>query len=134
MKDAQLEDDYPGIGRLHYFLAQVGMMIAAVFVVMTFGPESTVMSVTTIVLMVASFVLDVMRLRNIGVSQWLAFLRYLPFGRLALNFGLLSAQTGWVETKRFDRAGVSILIVEALLVGLMLFMYFRMGVVMFIGY
>ncbi len=134
MKDGHLEDEYPGIGRLHYFLAQVGMIAVAIFVVTTLGPESPAVGIMTIALMVASFVLDVMRLKNIGVSQWFAFLRYLPFGRLLLGFGLLSAQTGWVETKRFDRAGVSILIVEAMLVGLMLFMYLRMGVVIFAGY
>lgn len=134
MEGSRLGDEYPGIGRLHYFLAQIGMIAVAIFVVTTFGPESTAVSIMTVALLVGSFVLDVMRLRNIGVSQWFAFLRYLPFGRLLLGFGLLSAQTGWVETKRFDRAGVSILIVEAMLVGLMLFMYLRMGVSAFSGY
>jgi len=134
MNDAERDREYPGVGRLDYFLAQIGMMMAAVFVVVMFGPESRVMSFTGLVLMVASFVLDVLRLRNIGVSQWFAFLRYLPFGRLLLNFGLLSAQTGWNETRQLDSAGKSILAVELLLVGLMLFMYFRMDVVMFLGY
>ena len=127
MREAGLEHEYPGIGRLHYFLAQVGMIAAVVFVLTVFGPESRVMSVATLVLMVASFVLDVMRLRNIGVSEWFAFLRYVPFGNTLLAFGLLCAQTGWAETRRLDSAGKSILMFLLLLLALMLFILFRTG-------
>src|SRR5215203_5162850 len=98
MSESAQDLEYPGIGRLHYFLAHIGMIAAVVFVVTVFGPESRVMSITGLVLMVASFVLDVMRLKNIGLSQWFAFLRYLPFGSTLLVFGLLCAQTGWIKT------------------------------------
>src|SRR5215211_7535485 len=101
--------EYPGIGRLHYFLAHIVMIAAVVLVVTVFGPEGRAMRITGLVLMVASFVLDVMRLKNIGLSQWFAFLRYVPFGKTLLGFGLLCAQTGWIETRRLDSAGKSIL-------------------------
>ena len=131
MNDTGLEHEYPGICRLHYFLAHIGMIAAVVFVVTVFGPESRVTSVTGFVLMVASFVLDVMRLKNIGVSQWFAFLRYLPFGETLLGFGLLCAQTGWIETRRLDSAGKSILLTELVLLALMLFLFFQSGITVF---
>lgn len=131
MNDAGLEHEYPGIGRLHYFLAHIGMIATVVFVVTVFGPESRVMSITGLVLMVASFVLDVMRLKNIGVSQWFAFLRYVPFGKTLLGFGLLCAQTGWIETRRLDSAGKSILFTELVLLALILFLFFRTGITVF---
>jgi hypothetical protein len=127
MSESGLEHEYPGLGRLHYFLAHVGMIAAVVFVITVFGPESRVMSVTGLVVMVASFVLDVMRLKNIGLSQWFAFLKYVPLGKTLLGFGLLCAQTGWAETRRLDSAGKSILFAELVVLGLILFLYFRTG-------
>ena len=131
MSESGHEHEYPGIGRLHYFLAHIGMIAAVVFVVTVFGPESRVMSITGLVLMVASFVLDVMRLKNIGLSQWFAFLRYVPFGSTLLGFGLLCAQTGWIETRRLDSAGKSILFAELVLLALILFLFFRTGITVF---
>ena len=128
MNDSGFEHEYPGIGRLHYFLAQIGMVAAVMFVITVFGPDSRVMSITGLVLMVASFVLDVMRLQNIGVSQWFAFLRYVPFGNTLLGFGLLCAQTGWIETRRLDSAGKSILFTELVLLALILLLVFRSGI------
>ena len=118
---------YRGIGRLHYFLAHIGMIAVAVFVVTVFGPGSRVASIMGLAFMIASFVLDALRLQNIGLSQWFAFLRYVPFGRTLLLFGLLCAQTGWTETRRLDGAGKSILFTELLLLALMLFLYFQTG-------
>lgn len=131
MKESELEHEYPGIGRLHYFLGQVGMIAAVVFVVTVFGPESRVMSITGLVLLIASFVLDVLRLKNMGLSQWFAFLRYVPFGKTLLGFGLLCAQTGWAETRRLDSAGKSILAVEIVLLALILFLFLRTGITVF---
>jgi hypothetical protein len=131
MDELELEREYPGIGRLHYFLGNVGMIAAVVFVLTVFGPDSRVMSVTTLAVMVASLVLDALRLRNIGVSQWFVFLRYVPFGKTLLNIGLFCAQTGWVETRSLDRDGRSILFVELVLLALMLFLMFRTGIAIF---
>jgi uncharacterized membrane protein YhaH (DUF805 family) len=123
--------EYPGIGRLHYFLAHLAMIAAVVFVVTVFGPDSPVMNIITVVVMVAGLVLDVMRLRNIGASQWFVFLRYVPFGSTVLAMALLCAQTGWAETRRLDSAGRSILLVEILWIALMLFLIFRKGIEIF---
>ena len=128
MNESGREHEYPGVGRLHYFLAQIVMIAVVVFVATVFGPDSQVMSITAFVLIVASFVLDVLRLKNIGLSQWFAFLRYVPFGKTLLGFGLLCAQTGWIETRRLDGAGKSILVTELLMLALVLFLYFRTGI------
>lgn len=131
MNDSTLEHEYPGIGRLHYFLSQVGMIAAVIFVVAVFGPESPVLRVTALVLMVASVVVDVLRLRNMGVSQWLVFLRFLPFAKTLMWIALTSAQTGWNETRRLDNAGKSILFVEVLLFLMIIFMAMRAGISIF---
>lgn len=116
---------YPGIDRWQYFLGKLGMVVAAIFVSMVFGPTSIVMKVLTLVLMVSSMLLDSMRLQNIGISQFWAFVRFLPFGNLLLDLGLLSVQTGWVETRRVDDTGKRILFVAAIIIGLIIFMAFR---------
>jgi hypothetical protein len=127
MSDEILENEYPGVGRLHYFLGNVGLIATTVLVVTVFGPDSRVMKVSGLLLMIASVVLDVMRLRNMGVSQWLVFGRFLPFGKTLLWIAMTTAQTGWNETRRLDSAGKSILITELVLFGLMLFLMLREG-------
>jgi uncharacterized membrane protein YhaH (DUF805 family) len=127
MDEFGLDDNYPGIDRLQYFLGKAGMIAAVVFTVTVFGPESPVMKVVSLAVMVGGVVLDVMRLRNIGVSQWLVFLRFLPFGGLILDFGLVTAQTGWAKERQLDRAGKTILIFCLVLLAMMLFMWFRVG-------
>ncbi|HTH36899.1 MAG TPA: hypothetical protein VL572_02995 [Pyrinomonadaceae bacterium] len=127
MDEFGLDDNYPGIDRLQYFLGKAGMIAAVVFTVTVFGPESPVMKVVSLVVMVAGVVLDVMRLRNIGVSQWLIFLRFLPFGGLILDLGLVTAQTGWAKERQLDPAGKTILVFCLVLFAMMLFMWFRVG-------
>ena len=104
MSEFDIDDNFPGIDRLQYFFGKAGMIAAVVFTVTVFGPESPVMKVVSLAVMIASVVFDVMRLRNIGVSQWLVFLRFLPFGGLILDLGLVTAQTGWAKERQLDRA------------------------------
>jgi len=125
MSESGLDHFYPGVDRMQYFVAKVCMIVLVVLVVTIFGPYSPIMRILGLLLMVGSVVLDVMRLRNVGVSQWYAFVRFLPFGNTVLDICLQSAQTGWVETRRLDRNGKSILFVELLFIGLMLFLAFR---------
>ena len=126
MSEFDLDENYPGLDRLQYFLGKAGMIAAVVFTVTVFGPESPVMQVVSLVVVVASVVLDVMRLRNIGVSQWFVFLRFLPFGGLILDLGLITAQTGWAQDRQLDRAGKTILIFCLALIAMMILMFFRL--------
>jgi phosphoglycerol transferase MdoB-like AlkP superfamily enzyme len=125
MSDAESVYKYPGIDRQQYFLGKIGMIVAAIFVVLVFGPASPLMRVLGLVLLVATVVLDVLRLQNMGVSQWFAFIRFLPFGNLILDIGLQSAQTGWAETRQLDSAGKRILIFNLVLLALMMFLAWR---------
>ena len=128
MSEPEPLSSYPGIDRLQYFLVKVVMVAVVVLVAVIFGPDSSVMKVLSLVLMVGSVVLDVMRLRNVGLSQWFAFVRFLPFGNTVLDVFLQSAQAGWAETRRWDSAGRSIMMVELILLAVILFMFFRVQV------
>jgi len=125
MSDADSIYKYPGIDRQQYFLGKIGMIAVAIFVVIVFGPSSPLIRVMGLLMLVATVVLDVLRLQNMGVSQWFAFIRFLPFGNLVLDIGLQSAQTGWTETKQLDDTGKRILIVNLVLLGIMMFLAWR---------
>src|SRR5215472_6243391 len=103
---------YPGVDRWQYFMTKIGMILAVIVVVRVFGPYSPVMKILGLLLMVGSVLLDVMRLKNIGVSQWYAFIRFLPFGNTILDICLQSAQPGWSETRCLDDTGRRIFITE----------------------
>ena len=130
MSDETLESGYPGVGRLYYFLGRVMLVIVTIFSAVYFGPGSTAFQVVTLATMIAGAVLDVMRLKNIGVTTWLLFIKYLPYGALALSIGLQTAQTGWIETKRLDRAGWAILGTHAAIIALILYLINRSQIVM----
>lgn len=132
MSDETLESGYPGIGRLYYFLGRVMLIIVTVFTVLQFGPHSRVFHIVTLATMIAGAVLDVMRLKNIGVTTWLLFIKYLPYGALALSIGLQTAQTGWIETKRLDRPGWAILATHAALIALIIYLIKRSGAEMWV--
>ena len=125
MSDADSIYKYPGIDRQQYFLGKIGMIVVTVFVVIVFGPSSPLIRFMGLLMLVATVVLDVLRLQNMGVSQWFAFIRFLPFGNLVLDIGLLSAQTGWAETKQLDSAGKRTLIFNLVLLGIMMFLAWR---------
>jgi len=127
MSDETIDHDYPGVGRLYYFLARVMLILVTVLAVIYFGPESSVFGIVSLAAMIAGAVLDVMRLRNIGVSQWLIFLRFIPWLGLVLSIGLQSAQTGWSETRRLDRAGWAIIAAHAALIAVAVFLLYRSG-------
>ena len=131
MAEEALGAEYPGIGRLNYFLAQVVMIAAVIFVVSVFGPHSRALQITSLVIMVTSVIVDVMRLRNMGVSQWLVFVRYLPFGGTLLSIALTTAQTGWNETRQLDSAGKIILAVELIIFAMIMFLSFRAGMLIY---
>jgi len=125
MAESDLDNNNAGVDRLQYFLGNIGIIVAAIVAVSIFGPRSTMMTIVSIGLTIASLALDVMRLQNVGLSQWFAFIRFLPFGNTILLLGLLAAQPGWNATRQLDSAGRSILITELILIGVMIFMAFR---------
>lgn len=99
-----------------------GMMAAVTWL----GPESSWLRVVGLVLSFVSFAVDVMRLRNIGVSQWFAMLRFMPYLNLLYMIFLQSAQGGWNETRRLDQTGKTLFIFQLALLALMIFMLLKM--------
>lgn len=128
MADIELESTYPGIDRLYYFLARIAMILVMVAVVMFFGFDSRVIGFASLGISIGSTILDVMRLRNIGVSQWFVFLRFVPYVGLLLSIGLQSAQTGWADTKRLDRAGWAIVATHAAIIGVIIYLIYRTNI------
>jgi hypothetical protein len=124
MSDSELDEGYPGVGRLRFFLGKIGIVAVTAVSVIYFGPGSSVTKVLSIVLSILSFKLDVMRLRNIGVTQWFAFCRLIPYVNLVYTIGLLSAQGGWIESRRLDRNGKTIAAFLISMVALMFFMFY----------
>ena len=124
MSDERLEHEYPGVGRLNYFLSNVAIIAVMVGTLMLVGSDSLVFKVLSLGAMIAGVVLDVMRLRNIGVSEWFAFLRFLPWVGGLVGIGLQSFQTGWIETRRLDRTGWTIIGVYVALFAVLMFLVF----------
>ena len=122
MSEETLDHVYPGIGRLYFFLAKIGMMAAMIVSVIYFGPESQVTRMVGLGVMIGGFVADVMRLRNIGVSQWFAMLRFVPYVSILFAIGLQSAQTGWIESRRLDRDGIVIAAAHLALIAIVIFL------------
>lgn len=128
MNDETRDQDHPGIGRLNYFLSKLALGAVIVALVFYFGPESSAMRFIGFAAMMAGFVLDVMRLQNIGLSKWYAMLRLIPYLGSLLEIGLLSAQPGWIETRRFDRSGKIVIALYAALIVLLIYLAFKVGV------
>lgn len=125
MSAAWLSEEGPRIGRLNFFLANLGLGVLMAIAVTWFGPDSSLFWVLGLAVMCAGFVLDVMRLRSIGVSQWFAMLRFVPYVHLLYTILLQSAQAGWTETRTLDSTGRTLLIVQIALLILMIFMLTR---------
>jgi uncharacterized membrane protein YhaH (DUF805 family) len=130
MSEAEGLGEYPGLTRQRYFVGKIVMIFAVIFTMMMVGPGSPVMRFLGLAVLTATVVMDVLRLQNMGASQWWAFIRFLPFGNLVLDIGLQSAQTGWAETRRLDATGKRILITELVFLGLMLLLASRAGMSM----
>ena len=127
MSGSWLSEEGPGLGRLNFFLANVGLGVVMAIAVTWLGPGSSLLWLVGLILSFAGFALDVMRLRNIGVSQWFAMLRFVPYVSLIYTILLQSAQAGWIETRSLDNTGRTLLIVQLALLVLMIFMLPRMG-------
>jgi len=119
---------YPGVDRWQYFMSKFAMILALIFVARVFGPESPAMRILTLLMMFGSIALDVLRLKNIGVSQWYAFIRFLPFGNTILDICLQSAQPGWAETRKLDTTGKRILFTELAFIVMIIILAWRVRI------
>lgn len=128
MIESWLNEERPGLGRLNFFLGKVSTGVAMVVAVTLLGPNSPLLWIIGLLLSFVSFALDVMRLRNIGVSQWFAVLRFVPYVNLVYSILIQSAQSGWIETRRLDSTGRTLLIFQSALLVLLILTLMRMRI------
>lgn len=114
-----------GVSRMAYFSVRVALAGFMIAMILSVGPENPFIGYTSLALMIVGVILDVLRLRNIGASQWLMFVRFVPWLGLLLSVYLQSAQTDWIETKRFDRSGLIIIGIHAAIVGVLFYLLHR---------
>lgn len=112
MHETTFTKSYPGVDRLQYFFITLGIGIVSVSTnVITGDPDSTLATVVSVIAMFGILVANLLRLSNIGMSQWWALLMFVPVANVWLGFRCQTAQKGWVETRRLDRTGVRVAIV-----------------------
>ena len=113
MQDPTITEAYPGVTRLRYFLITLAVGFVYGFTAVVAGINSTTANVAYLVLLAGCFIANVARVRNIGLSQWWAFLSVVPLVNSFFGIFILAAQSGWIKTRRFDRAGKIILCLYA---------------------
>jgi uncharacterized membrane protein YhaH (DUF805 family) len=124
---SELIEDTPlgesaGIGRLRYTLFSIGLVIVFGIVASLFGsnvssnPQELAAGLTMAsrsfqfgisilgVFLAVSVYLHVLRLRNIGFSNWLAVVFFFPFLNLAFYFVLAALPAGFATHKNLDAA------------------------------
>jgi uncharacterized membrane protein YhaH (DUF805 family) len=99
------EKNYGGIHRTGYFFGMLGVaVINGIFNAAGQG-ESGIASIAWIITLVASFVLVVSRLHNIGMSGWWSLLILVPVANLFVGVKCAMCPEGYQYTKTLDTAG-----------------------------
>lgn len=104
MLETPLVNIYSGIGRLYYFLGFLAVGFVSSFS-KTGMRGSQGSGVASLFVIVIALVLVVQRLKNIGMSPWWALLIFVPIGNIWLGFRCITAQEGYIETRRLDSTG-----------------------------
>ncbi len=100
------QNNYGGIGRLYYFLGNIGLWLLCTFL------ELFDLSIINILVGgVLTFVLVVQRLRNIGMSGWWSLLILVPIANLFITVPCLVYPEGYHHTKKLDTAGRVIVVI-----------------------
>ena len=120
MHETIFTKSYPGVDRLQYFFLTLGIgIVSASTNAITGDPNSTLATVVSVIALFGMIIVNLLRLANIGMSQWWVLLMFVPLANVWLSFRCQTAQKGWIETRRLDGTGVKIAVVYCLvLVGL----------------
>ncbi len=94
--------DYSGLGRGAYFL----LSIPAHLIFLFFEGSALMAWLSGLIVMTAvQLALAASRLKNIGMSQWLALLMLVPIANFVVGCMLLVCQPGYVEINKLDAVG-----------------------------
>ena len=107
--------EYPGIGRLAYFLASAGFAIvfyAILFVVIfaAFSTESGAgmaigMLLVILLFVAASLFIGVKRITNLGMSGWAVLWSFVPFMNVWIHWRMMACPAGYEDHRKLDTAG-----------------------------
>ncbi len=110
--EASGSTEWPGIRRLPYFFASMGIYVVLLFV--DSPPEeemSTLSAILALVGLAGIFVLGVQRFRNQGASGWWVLGFLVPFLNLYVGLRALAYPEGYAVDQKLDRAGKIICVV-----------------------
>ena len=125
MSKVCVDQEHRGTKRLHFFLGKVGLFALWTAGIVFLGPESPWLRAIGLVLSYVSFWLEVMRLRNAGLSRWWTVLRFVPYANVLYLIFLQSAPANWAMSRRFDRTGKTLLIFQLALLALIILMILK---------
>lgn len=103
--DTALAQSYPGIGRLHYALALIGLYIAIAASSAILAADSDVTSAIFTVLLCLFVFVGVQRFRNQGASGWWVLGYLVPFLNVYVSVRAFAYPEGYVAEGRLDRTG-----------------------------
>lgn len=133
MTTGEFSTVFPEVDRIVYFGSRFALMVIGIAAFFYFGPESGIFSFISLAVMIAGVVLDVLRLQNIGASQWLMFLRFVPYAGLLLSIFLQSAQKDWTESASFDRTGWIIIGIHAAFAAFIIYLIIKNPAMVILG-
>lgn len=116
VENVEYNTDYPGLGRLAYFLWNMGIAVVsyAVIFVIAFtmasasGDASAGMIGVLIGLLlfgIPSVIIAVKRLNNLGMSGWAIFYGLIPIVSIWLSWRMTACPAGYADHKQLDKAG-----------------------------
>jgi uncharacterized membrane protein YhaH (DUF805 family) len=118
--------EYPGIGRLGYFVATIGFTI--VFYLLLFvilfaalsadsGASMGIGMVLIVLLFVAATLfIGVKRISNLGMSGWAILWSFVPFMNLWIHWRMMACPAGYEDHRTLDTAGK---VISGLWIGLL---------------
>lgn len=107
--------EYPGIGRLVYFLVHIGTAIASyvlifALVMIALGSKSRGFPTAGLLLLMAvaalfSLYMSVKRLQNLGMSGWAILWALVPIMNLWIQWRMFACPAGYEDHRTLDTAG-----------------------------
>ena len=101
---SQKKGYYGGIGRLAYVGWSFGLNFIAALAT-TMLPDAAFGGILFLGLVVGSIVILCQRLKNIGMSAWMALLAIVPIANIWIGYRCLACQEGYQDIGQLDKAG-----------------------------
>jgi len=100
-----MDDDYPGLRRLPYFLYGIGAQIAYILLLATFAQQPAVAGLSVFLLLGVFLFLGFQRFRNIGSNGWWVLMFFVPLANIYFALKATAFPEGYDDHKEMDTAG-----------------------------